>query len=185
MKDLVVLAADKDLQFALEGLLTRPEALGIRPIEKDIFVEPEHDPGCALRGVEFLRPFASQYRHGLLIFDHEGSGREGQARKQLQNNLNRAFARFWGEEQGLCHRDRTGVGGVGVEHVAACLRRFGLGKPATRASSLVGPTTMVGERRDQARSAQGSVSGGTAPSATTAERVLVSTACRACFSARL
>ena len=99
MKDLVVLAADKDLQFALEGLLTRPEALGIRPIEKDIFVEPEHDPGCALRGVEFLRPFASQYRHGLLIFDHEGSGREGQARKQLQNNLNRAFARFWGEDR--------------------------------------------------------------------------------------
>ena len=46
VKELVVLAADKDLQFALEGLLARSEALGIRPIEKDIFVEPEHDPGC-------------------------------------------------------------------------------------------------------------------------------------------
>ena len=99
MKELVVLAADKDLQFALEGLLARSEALGIRPIEKDIFVEPEHDPGCALRGVEFLRPFANQYRHGLLIFDHEGSGREGHARKQLQDDLNRAFAGFWGEHR--------------------------------------------------------------------------------------
>ena len=65
MKDLVVLAADKDLQFTLEGLLARPEALGIRPIERDIFVDPEHDPGCALRGVEFLSPFANEYRHGL------------------------------------------------------------------------------------------------------------------------
>ena len=99
MKDLVVLAADKDLQFALEGLLARPEALGIRPIEKDIFVDPEHDPGCALRGVEFLSPFAKEYRHALLIFDHEGSGREGQERKQLQDDLNRAFARFWDEQR--------------------------------------------------------------------------------------
>ena len=99
MKDLVVLAADKDLEFTLEGLLARPEALGIRPIEKDIFVEPEHDPGCALRGVESLRLFASQYRHGLLIFDHEGSGQEGQARNQLQNDLNRAFDLIWGEQR--------------------------------------------------------------------------------------
>ena len=97
MKDLVVLAADKDLQFALEGLLARPESLGIRSIEKDIFVEPEHDPGCALRGVEFLRTFANQYRHGLLIFDHEGSGRERQAREQLQDGLNRALDPIWGD----------------------------------------------------------------------------------------
>lgn len=97
LKDLVVLAADKDLQFALEGILARPEALGIRAIQKDIFVEPEHDPGCALRGVEFLRPFASQYCHGLLIFDHEGSGRERQAREQLQDGLNRALDHIWGD----------------------------------------------------------------------------------------
>lgn len=93
--DLVVLAADKDLQFALEGLLARPGALGIRRIEWDIFVEPEHDPGCALRGVEFLKPFANQYRHGLLIFDHDGSGREAQSRTQLQDKLNRDLAHVW------------------------------------------------------------------------------------------
>ena len=33
MKDLVILAADKDLEFALRGMLSRPEALGIRPVE--------------------------------------------------------------------------------------------------------------------------------------------------------
>ncbi|MDE2929188.1 MAG: hypothetical protein OXT71_22600 [Acidobacteriota bacterium] len=97
MKDLVILAADKDLKFALEGLLARPEALGIRAIEKDVFVEPEHDPACALRGVEFLRTFAKQYRHGLLIFDHEGSGREQQTREQLQDGLNRALDYIWGD----------------------------------------------------------------------------------------
>lgn len=32
-KDLIVLAADKDMEHALTGLLTRPVALGIRSIE--------------------------------------------------------------------------------------------------------------------------------------------------------
>ena len=35
-KDLVVLAADKDMEYALKGLLSRPQALGIRKIEVDI-----------------------------------------------------------------------------------------------------------------------------------------------------
>ena len=80
MQDLVILAADKDLEFALKGLLARGKALGIRSLKFDIFVEPEHDPGCALRGVGFLSHFADHYHHGLLIFDHEGSGQEAALR---------------------------------------------------------------------------------------------------------
>ena len=53
-KDLVVLAADSNIEQALIGLFTRPEALGIRPIDVNISVHPQHDPGCATRGVEFL-----------------------------------------------------------------------------------------------------------------------------------
>ena len=88
MKDLVILAADKDMEYALAGLLRRPLALGIRPISHDVFVHPEHDPGCALRGVTFLSNFARQYRHGLLLFDHEGSGRESGSARHLQESLN-------------------------------------------------------------------------------------------------
>lgn len=32
MQDLVVLVADKNMQFALQGALARPQALGIRPL---------------------------------------------------------------------------------------------------------------------------------------------------------
>ena len=92
MKDLVVLAADKDLQHALRGLLGRPEALGIRPIEEDIRVHPEHDPACALRGVDLLANLSGHYRYGLLIFDHEGSGRESTEPEELQGMLNQQFA---------------------------------------------------------------------------------------------
>jgi len=98
MKDLVILAADKDLEFSLRGLLGRPEALGIRAIDADIYLEPDHDPACALRGVEFLRNFQGQYQYALLMFDHEGSGRETATRETIQGELNSALAvSGWGD----------------------------------------------------------------------------------------
>ena len=98
MKDLVVLVADKDMEHTMAGLFSRPEALGIRPIEFDLFIHPEHDPGCALRGVAFLSNFAEQYSHGLLMFDHEGSGRESNRPGHLQESLNEDLSgTTWGE----------------------------------------------------------------------------------------
>ena len=97
-KDLVVLVADKNMEHAVKGLLTRRQSLEIRPIAFDIFVHPERDPGCALRGVEFLSNFSDQYDRALLMFDHEGSGRESVRREELQENLNQQFAgSAWGE----------------------------------------------------------------------------------------
>ena len=92
MKDLVILVADKDQQYALKGMLSRPEALGVRTVAADIFVHPEHDPACALHGVDFLANFSGQYRYGLLIFDHKGSGREETTPQELQETLNAEFA---------------------------------------------------------------------------------------------
>ena len=97
MKDLVILAADKDLEFALRGMLSRPKALGTRTVEEDILVHPEHDPACALRGVDFLDNLSGQYSYGLLIFDHEGSGKEATTPQDLQKSLNAEFASStWG-----------------------------------------------------------------------------------------
>ena len=97
-KDLVVLAADKDMEHALKGLFTRPEALDIRPIAADILIHPQHDPACARRGVAFLSNLSERYRYGLLIFDHEGSGREQEQPEDLQESLNEDFARSaWGD----------------------------------------------------------------------------------------
>ena len=47
--DLVVLTADKDMQFVLEGLLKRPKDLGIRPVKIKTYAHPQHDPDCRLR----------------------------------------------------------------------------------------------------------------------------------------
>ena len=97
-KDLVVLAADKDMEYALKGLLSRPQALGIRTIEAYIRVHPGHDPACAGLGVEYLSTFSEYYHYGLLLFDHEGSGKEQIQPHTLQEDLNSEFVRSaWGE----------------------------------------------------------------------------------------
>ena len=54
-RDLVVLAADKDMEHALRGLLSRHKSLPIRQIAFDIFVHPQHDAACAARGVPWER----------------------------------------------------------------------------------------------------------------------------------
>lgn len=75
-RDLAVLIADKNIEGALRGLLSRPRSLGLREISCDFYVHPERDPGCRLRGHDFLRSFAHRYTHALIVFDREGSGRD-------------------------------------------------------------------------------------------------------------
>jgi len=86
-KDLAVLIADKNIEGALRGLLSRPQALGLREISCDLYVHPERDPGCLLRGHHFLKPFAHRYAHALVIFDRDGSGREEEERAALERQV--------------------------------------------------------------------------------------------------
>lgn len=88
--DLVALVADKNMEFALRGLMTRHQALGIRAPRFDIFVHPERDPGCLLKGHDFLTPFAGRYAYALVMFDREGCGRQaagGELEEQLELRL--------------------------------------------------------------------------------------------------
>ena len=89
MRDLVVLVADKNTQFTLQGLFSRNHSLGIRNISQtyDIFVHPQRDPGCYNQCVDFLRSFKSDYNYGLVVFDHEGSGQENKSREELEAEL--------------------------------------------------------------------------------------------------
>ena len=97
-KDLIVLVADKDMQHALNGLFSRPQAMGIRSITKDVFVHFQHDPACARQGVSFLSRFAAQYRYALLLFDHKGSGRERTLTEELECEIDQRFAGSdWGD----------------------------------------------------------------------------------------
>ncbi len=99
MSDLIVLTADLDMKNAIEGLLERFHSLAIRRITARIVRHPGRDPGCASHGVEFLSRYADRYEHGLLVFDHEGSGKELVERNTLQQVLNSEFASTTWEER--------------------------------------------------------------------------------------
>lgn len=89
MKDLVVLVADKNTQFTLQGIFSRPQSLGIREISlsSDIFVHPQRDPGCYNQCVNFLRSLKGVYNYGLVVFDHEGSGQEIKDRVAIETEI--------------------------------------------------------------------------------------------------
>ncbi|MCL6612769.1 MAG: hypothetical protein K6T66_14630 [Peptococcaceae bacterium] len=96
-KDLVVLVADKNMEYAIKGLLLRFQKLGIRQLTYDCFVHPEHDPGCLLRGHEFLRPFVKSYAHAIVMLDHEGSGQEQMNRADLEMMMEKSLQESgWG-----------------------------------------------------------------------------------------
>ncbi len=53
--DLVVLAADKDTEQSLAGLLdTRAKSLQMRVVNYNTVIHPQHDPGCLLQSSGIL-----------------------------------------------------------------------------------------------------------------------------------
>jgi len=95
---LVVLVADQPMLFSLRGLLSRHGALEIRSLTHDIYPHPEHDPGCLLRGHDFLRLYVRQYMHALVVFDLEGCGREQSSRSELEQEVEGRLSHSgWGD----------------------------------------------------------------------------------------
>ena len=83
--DLAILVADKNMEAVMTGLLGRHAALGIRAVTYDCFVHPRRDPGCLAEASDFMRPLSSLYARALVMFDHEGCGREKLAPAVLAN----------------------------------------------------------------------------------------------------
>jgi len=90
--DLILLTAGKNEEMTLRGIFSRPEALGIRPVVVHYIRHPEHDPGCALRAPDLLRPFLRSHRYALVICDHDGSGRENLPRTDLERHIEQHLA---------------------------------------------------------------------------------------------
>lgn len=98
-KHLIVLTADKNMEFAVRGVLTRCKSLGVQEITADFRVHPENDPGCLVRGHDFLKPFVNQYRHALILLDREGSGQEKETRETLEKLIERNLVQTGWEDR--------------------------------------------------------------------------------------
>jgi hypothetical protein len=95
--ELLILTADKNTQFALEGLLGRWRELGIRPIESwRVIPHPRRDPAVLRESHHFLRPFLHQAKYCLVVFDREGSGGRTRSREELEKEVqDRLDANGW------------------------------------------------------------------------------------------
>lgn len=97
-RDLVLLVADKNMEGALRGLLSRPQSLGLREISCDLFIHPERDPGCLLRSHLLLQPFVHSHSRALVLFDMDGCGQESLGRAALERQVEaRLFGAGWGD----------------------------------------------------------------------------------------
>ncbi len=96
--DLAVLVPDKNMEAAVRGLLSRRRSLGLRPLRFEMYVHVERDPGCFLRGNDFLRPMAGRFAHGLILLDRVGSGQENKTRQSLEDLVTTRLASSgWGD----------------------------------------------------------------------------------------
>ncbi|MDR1305311.1 MAG: hypothetical protein LBK76_08830 [Verrucomicrobiales bacterium] len=90
MHDLFLFVADKNMKFALQGLLGKRHAsLGIRPITFDIKVNAQCDSGMRTMGVQLLSLEVGLARHALMLLDFAGSGTAYNNALDLENALKR------------------------------------------------------------------------------------------------
>lgn len=97
MQDLVLLVADKNMQFALRGALARPEALGVRPLSYDFRTHMGRDGGVRTTGPDVLSGERNRFSHALMVLDYEGSGGENVPVDALEAELDRRLRPAWGE----------------------------------------------------------------------------------------
>ncbi len=97
MKDLVVLVADKNMEFTLRGALGRPESMGTRAFVFDVLRHPANDGGVRSTGAEILARERNRYAHALMLLDHEGSGSETMSALALEARLDAQLSEGWGD----------------------------------------------------------------------------------------
>lgn len=98
MPDLVLLVADKNMQYALQGALARPEALGIRPIDYEFRSHPGRDGGIRASGSKVLAAERHRFAHALMLLDFEGSGTSLVDPISLEQDLDREIRAVWNED---------------------------------------------------------------------------------------
>lgn len=96
MKDLVILVADKNMQFSLQGGLNRPQSLGIRSVAGDFRQHPGRDGGVRSSGAQMLALERARFTHALLVLDHEGSGAGALGALDLETQLDEQLQAAWG-----------------------------------------------------------------------------------------
>jgi len=85
--DLICVVADKCIDAAIDQVLRRPNALGIRDITFETIVHPRRDPGCFHESAELLAGYTTHAHHALVVLDQEWMGAPASAGTELERLL--------------------------------------------------------------------------------------------------
>lgn len=100
--DLVVLTADDNAMSAVEAVLSRPEAMGIRKLTWTSYVHPDRDPGCRLSSHSLLLREVVRCEHAVVVFDREGCGMDAASAGDLAMDVEaRLAASGWGSRSSV------------------------------------------------------------------------------------
>jgi hypothetical protein len=91
-KDLIVIVADSEMEFVIQTLLGRYQALGIRQIKFEIKRHVQRDAGCRTDCHNYLREDIRQYRFSMVLFDREGCGKELQSSSDIEKDVENILA---------------------------------------------------------------------------------------------
>src|SRR4051794_18919350 len=97
MKDLALLVADKNMDFAMRGILGRPESLGIRAVTYEIEQHGGRDGGVRTTGPETIARLKRECHFGMIMLDWEGSGASAASAIILEHELDQRLAQTWGD----------------------------------------------------------------------------------------
>jgi hypothetical protein len=97
LMDLVILVADKNMEFAIKGAIERHQALAISPISFQIRSHSGRDGGVRATGASLLRLERRRFRHALMVLDFEGSGAQEQNALALERVLDEDLCSDWGD----------------------------------------------------------------------------------------
>ena len=101
-KDLIVLAADTQMQRTIETILEhRRSSLAIASdFSADVLSHPNHDPGCRTDAGRVLEPRRNTYQKAIVIFDYHGCGERRLDAVELENRLETQFSQGgWTHDQ--------------------------------------------------------------------------------------
>lgn len=100
MIDLACLVADKNLHVTMSEILGRFASLEIRPIQCQVIVHPNRDPGCFHRPEELLGGYREQAAHALIVLDRAWEGSPAGCGADLESQIEGRLATFgwsgWG-----------------------------------------------------------------------------------------
>ena len=97
-KHLIVLAAAKNEEMALRGILSRHQSIGIHPITATYLRHPESDPGCVRSSHEYLDMYRNTHHYALVVLDRDGAGCNELTRENIEDKIEQLLAgKGWGD----------------------------------------------------------------------------------------